>query len=155
MWESGYYPPGAEHDPNAPWNQDFEENEAVDVKVCISTCLSKNTSISVTDYVKESWEDWDVGDEGEAIHTGGIYNNFDNTDFNKEYLYEHKSPIQLLAVLKELASEKINVLTKQLETESDKSLLTKLRKEINDLKNIQDDADNWVEDEFDVFNDDK
>ena len=21
MWESGYYPPGAEHDPSAPWNQ--------------------------------------------------------------------------------------------------------------------------------------
>ena len=22
MTESGYYPPGAEHDPNAPWNQE-------------------------------------------------------------------------------------------------------------------------------------
>ena len=26
MWESGYYPPGAEHDPNAPFNQvDLED----------------------------------------------------------------------------------------------------------------------------------
>ena len=21
-WESGYYPPGAEHDPSAPWNEE-------------------------------------------------------------------------------------------------------------------------------------
>lgn len=25
--ESGYYPPGAEHDPRAPWNQDDDETE--------------------------------------------------------------------------------------------------------------------------------
>ena len=25
-WESGYYPPGAEHDPSAPWNQPDDDS---------------------------------------------------------------------------------------------------------------------------------
>ena len=29
MTESGYYPPGAEHDPNAPWNQVDNPEEIV------------------------------------------------------------------------------------------------------------------------------
>ena len=29
MTESGYYPPGAEHDPNAPWNQEDCQDKSV------------------------------------------------------------------------------------------------------------------------------
>lgn len=39
----GDYPPGAEHDPNAPYNQ--KEQEPVDIDVCVSCTLSKSTTI--------------------------------------------------------------------------------------------------------------
>ena len=40
MTESGYYPPGAEHDPNAPWNQ--EELPEREIEVTVSVTLSKS-----------------------------------------------------------------------------------------------------------------
>ena len=39
----GDYPPGAEYDPNAPYNQ--KEQEPVDIDVCVSCTLSKSTTI--------------------------------------------------------------------------------------------------------------
>ena len=39
----GDYPPGAEHDPNAPYNQ--KEQEPVDINICVSYTLSKSTTI--------------------------------------------------------------------------------------------------------------
>lgn len=46
--DSGYYPPGAEHDPKAPWNQsDLPEKE---IKVLVSVTLSKNVKVRVSDY---------------------------------------------------------------------------------------------------------
>ena len=39
----GDYPLGAEHDPNAPYNQ--KEQEPVDIDVCVSCTLSKSTTI--------------------------------------------------------------------------------------------------------------
>ena len=43
MIESGYYPPGAEHDPNAPWNQVDPEPRKVEVTVSIT--LSKTVEV--------------------------------------------------------------------------------------------------------------
>lgn len=46
--DSGYYPPGAEHDPKAPWNQfDLPEKE---IEVLVSVTLSKTVKIRVSDY---------------------------------------------------------------------------------------------------------
>lgn len=46
--ESGYYPPGAEHDPNAPYNQvDLPERE---IEVLVSVTLSKTVKVRVDDY---------------------------------------------------------------------------------------------------------
>ena len=39
----GDYPPGAENDPNAPYNQ--KEQEPIDIDVCVSCTLSKSTTI--------------------------------------------------------------------------------------------------------------
>ena len=46
MTESGYYPPGAEHDPNAPWNQ--EELPEREIEVTVSVTLSKTVKIKVS-----------------------------------------------------------------------------------------------------------
>lgn len=48
MTESGYYPPGAEHDPNAPWNQ--VDNPEREIEVTVSVTLSKTVKIKVSDY---------------------------------------------------------------------------------------------------------
>lgn len=48
MIESGSYPPGAEFDNNAPYNQeDLPEEE---VEVTISVTLSKNVKVKINDY---------------------------------------------------------------------------------------------------------
>lgn len=48
MTESGYYPPGAEHDPNAPWNQ--VDNPEREIEVTVSVTLSKTVKVRVSDY---------------------------------------------------------------------------------------------------------
>ena len=72
MSESGYYPAGAEYDPNAPWNQ--IDPEPQEVEVTISMTISKTVKIKVTDYTCE--EDWDE----DGYH--GI--NYDFSDCNLE-----------------------------------------------------------------------
>lgn len=51
------YPTGAEHDPNAPWNQ--EEYKPQKVEVTVSITLSKTVEVEVTDYIAEEDSDED------------------------------------------------------------------------------------------------
>lgn len=58
MKESGYYPAGAEFDPNAPWNQSDPPEKEIDVLVSIT--LSKTVKVKVSDYeVIDSGKDED------------------------------------------------------------------------------------------------
>lgn len=58
MTESGYYPPGAEHDPNAPWDQ--VDNPEREIEVTVSVTLSKTVKIKVSDYeITDSGRDED------------------------------------------------------------------------------------------------
>lgn len=58
MKESGYYPAGAEFNPNAPWNQSDPPEREIDVLVSIT--LSKPMKIKVSDYeVIDSGKDED------------------------------------------------------------------------------------------------
>lgn len=69
MTESGYYPPGAEHDPNAPWNQ--VDNPEREIEVTVSVTLSKTVKIKVSDYeITDSGRD----DDGEY---------FEDVDYSK------------------------------------------------------------------------
>jgi hypothetical protein len=55
--ESGYYPPGAEFDPSAPYNQvDLPERE---IEVTVSVTLSKTVKVMVDDYSVEEDADED------------------------------------------------------------------------------------------------
>lgn len=55
--ESGYYPPGAEFDSNAPYNQTDLPKEEIEVTVFVS--LSKTVRIKVNDYKVEQDADED------------------------------------------------------------------------------------------------
>lgn len=62
--ESGYYPPGAEHDLKAPYNQsDLPEKE---IEVLVSVTLSKTVKVLVNDYKVDHEKDKD-GDYFESI----------------------------------------------------------------------------------------
>lgn len=51
MIESGYYPPGAQYDPKAPYNK--EKQEEVEIEVTVSVTLSKTIKVRVNDYTIE------------------------------------------------------------------------------------------------------
>lgn len=54
----GNYPPGAEHNPNAPWNQ--VDNPEREIEVTVSVTLSKTVKIKVSDYeITDSGKDED------------------------------------------------------------------------------------------------
>ena len=55
MFESGYYPAGAEHDPNAPWNQpDYADNVNVEY---FSEQAEKRINEEISDF-SDIFEDW-------------------------------------------------------------------------------------------------
>lgn len=56
MRESGYYPPGAEFDPNAPYNQPADP-DPIDVECEVSVTLSKTLWIDTVNYSTECDEE--------------------------------------------------------------------------------------------------
>ena len=65
MIESGYFPIGEEYNPNAPYNQ--SNIEPIQLKVIISQSLSRPTTIEVTDYITNEWEDIEIDENGKFI----------------------------------------------------------------------------------------
>lgn len=58
MTESGYYPVGTEHNPEAPWNQ--VDNPEKEIEVTVSVTLSKTVKVKVSDYqINDSGKDED------------------------------------------------------------------------------------------------
>ena len=96
MAESGYYPAGAEHDPNAPWNQeDIPERE---VEVTVSVTLSKTLKIKVSDYTVDSENNVDYSDcnlreavENQIILPQEAYKYVNPYTFNKHETIEDLS----------------------------------------------------------------
>ena len=126
MRESGYYPPGSEFDPGAPWNEQEVPERQFDV--CISQTLSKSTSVTTNDYAPKVDEDED-----------GFYESADasDTDWKKTYKNEHLTPLQLIGEFKDF-------LTKHLPDP------------IIDVKGFQrvkyliDECEDWTEDETEI-----
>lgn len=89
MIESGYYPPGAEFDPNAPYNQvDPPEH---DFDVTVSQTLSRNVTITTQDY---SYEE-DIDEDGAYVNY-----NTEDTDWKSAYVANHCTIEHLLSVFK-------------------------------------------------------
>ena len=96
MAESGYYPAGAEYDPNAPWNQeDIPERE---VEVTVSVTLSKTLKIKVSDYTVDSEGNVDYSDcnlreavENQIILPQEAYKYVNPYTFNKHETIEDLS----------------------------------------------------------------
>ena len=103
MYNNYDYPCGADG-PDAPWNQnDIEEKE---FGVTISQTLSKNTTVTTSDYIpggSSQETEWDI----DGYHTITCHEPDDtsDTDWKKAYKNEHLTPLQLINEFKDFLTK--------------------------------------------------
>lgn len=132
------YPPMSQSEwDNAPWNQsDPEEKE---FKVTVSQTLSKNTTVTTSNYIPGGYfpeTEWDI----DGYHTITCHEPDDtsDTDWKEAYNSKHLTPLQLISEFKDF-------LTKHLPDP------------IIDVKGFQrfkyliDECEGWIEDETEVI----
>ena len=151
--ENGYYPPGTENDPNAPWNESPEPDE-VEVEVMASYSMSKTYTINTNDYIStiENTYDVDIDENGNKYVTGNTFEFRDFSDTNWEKAFEEDSNVlgipELLDILSKLADEKIYFYELRLK----EATIPEKRKLINNLRkrwqNIKQSCKGWTVDEF-------
>lgn len=133
--ESGYYPLGAEHDPNAPYNQ--VDLPKMEFKVTATFSVDKEVTVKTSDYVTE--EDWD-DDMGkcESIDTS-------DTDWIAAYQEQHESIEDLLCAFKELLDEHITTMINDMQChiEIDKARLKR-------FQYLKSECEGWVTHDFEV-----
>ena len=106
MIESGYYPIGEEYNPNAPYNQ--SNIEPIQLKVIISQSLSRPTTIEVTDYITNEWEDMEIDENGKFHKIEGIEYDFSDSDLKGAYERQEYTIPELLDYLKDYLIADIN-----------------------------------------------
>ena len=106
MIESGYYPIGEEYNPNAPYNQ--SNIEPIQLKVIISQSLSRPTTIEVTDYITNEWEDIEIDEDGKFHKIEGIEYDFSDSDLKGAYERQEYTIPELLDYLKDYLIADIN-----------------------------------------------
>lgn len=126
MIKSGYYPPGAEFDLNAPYNQtELPERE---FNVTISQTLSKTVTVLTNDYSLEV----NCGEDG-------IYEVCDTSDtaWKKAYEDNFHTPVQLIKILKLV-----------LEENKKKGIVFKTEGYTNDLI---EECEDWCVDDYEII----
>ena len=98
MIESGYYPIGEEYNPNAPYNQ--SNIEPIQLNVI--------TTIEVTDYIINEWEDIEIGEDGKFHKIEGIEYDFSDSDLKGAYERQEYTIPELLDYLKDYLIADIN-----------------------------------------------
>ena len=106
MIESGYYPIEEEYNPNAPYNQ--SNIEPIQLKVIISQSLSRPTTIEVTDYITNEWEDIEIDEGGKFHKIEGIEYDFSDSDLKGAYERQEYTIPELLDYLKDYLIADIN-----------------------------------------------
>lgn len=97
MIESGYYPAGTEHDPNAPWNEKKYEPQAFPCEVAV-TLRKKNVDV-YTDQYEEGYEKDEDG-------LGGYWSEpLPDVDWEEEYKNSNLTIPELLKELKTMAED--------------------------------------------------
>ena len=130
MYESGYYPAGSEHDPDAPWNE--VEVPEKDFNVTISQSLSRDITVTTNNYVSGA---------------SGVSDDTSNTDWAEVYKENgHLTPLQLIerfhAILK---VEQENVERRQAKK------FSPIRKmKLGLIKNLIAECEGWTNDETEI-----
>ena len=106
MIESGYFPIGEEYNPNAPYNQ--SNIEPIQLKVIISQSLSRSTTINITDYITNEWEDIEIDEDGKFHKIEGIEYDFSDSNLKGAYERQEYTIPELLDYLKDYLIADIN-----------------------------------------------
>lgn len=130
MTESGYYPAGAEHDPNATYNQ--VEPPEKEFKVTVTFSVDKEVTVHTSDYAVDEDYDEDIG-KVISVDTS-------DTNFISAYLEEHETIEGLLDEFKTLLEAKIEELENFPE---DKNTLER-------YKYLKSECEGWVTHDFEV-----
>ena len=138
MIESGYYPPGAEFDPSAPYNQ-VDVLPEKDFDVTCSQTLSKTVTVTTNNYTPGACGvDYEPDDEGGYCAVGWHDpDDTSDTNWNEEYSLRHETIPSLLNILKEY-------IKKDLEYGD-----SKFSKE--HLEYLLEECDGWIVDEEDYI----
>lgn len=130
MTESGYYPAGAEHDPNAPYNQvELPEKE---FKVTVTFSVDKEVTVHTSNYTVDEDYDEDIG-KVISLDTS-------DTNFNSAYLEEHETIEGLLDEFKTLLEAKIEELENFPENKNT----------LERYKYLKSECEGWVTHDFEV-----
>ena len=105
MYDNYNYPLGADT-PYAPWNQ--SDPEPVEVEVTISQSLSRSTTINITDYITNEWEDMEIDENGKFHKIEGIEYDFSDSDLKGAYERQEYTIPELLDYLKDYLIADIN-----------------------------------------------
>lgn len=97
MQESGYYPAGAEHAPNAPWNS--SETEPVSRQVEYSCTMKRTADVETANYIPGAWE---KDEDGFGFRDG---DDFSDTDWMADFKRQHRTPSVLIELLKNVAGQ--------------------------------------------------
>ena len=141
MQESGYYPAGAEHDPQAPWNEPLIPDR--EFEVCISQSLSKNLKVVTNNYVQETCvESWN----------GICKDNINTSDTNWNDVYKeqgHLTPLELIQCFKDLLV--LNLEEAKKDAVSDNAELAGLAgRQIKRFEHLISECENWTNDETEI-----
>lgn len=132
MFESGYYPAGAEFNTNAPWNE--KEVPERDFEVNATFTLTKQCQITTNDYVpEESGQDED-GWWYDEIST-------QDTDWEAAYKENYKTPLELIEILKKKCEDELAAIG-----DMKHGTYSKRR----ELQNIIDSCKGWAYLDFDI-----
>ena len=136
MIESGYYPPGAEFDPNAPYNEPVIPEKEFEITCCQT--LSKTTNVYTDNYIPGccgcDYED------GVAV---GWHDEDDTSDTNWAEEYhdnDHYTPIQLIGLFKESLKSQLESWEGMEETSAGKA-------QIRRIEYLIEECEGWIEDE--------
>ena len=109
MIESGYYPPGAEFDPSAPYNEPIVPEK--DFEVTCSQSLSKTVTVTTNNYIPgASGVDYEPDDEG-GYYASGWHDPDDTSDTNWADEYhnnDYHTPLQLIGLFKQYLENELN-----------------------------------------------
>ena len=134
------YPPGAEHDPNAPYNQVSIPER--DFEVTCSQSLSRTTTVCTDDYIPCAEDVWDdgVGHHDEWADTS-------ETNWADEYSEcGHMTPLELIGLLKEYLEKDLRNLQRDMLPNDRSYKATKSRM----LKGLIEECECWTEDETEI-----
>lgn len=133
----GYgYPAGAEHDPDAPYNQ--VEVPDHDFDVTVAQTLVKSTIVTTNKYIPEFDEE-----------TGHVDCDTYDTDWAEEYSNDdHYTPLELINEFKKYLEEEWDVLKNAAEAND---VETKMKK--RKIAHLIEECEDWAEEDFEITED--